>query len=410
MAKRKYLTGPEQIDLLTALCTAVDRPPHAQGAAAQILRPTPIAPLLRWPGGKSEELKIIRQYMPRTISNYFEPFLGGGAVFLSIDDDVPAYLNDLSEELIDFYAEVATGGIELCRILQQFDLLWKCIEHAVGRERDRLLDVYRTIPPEAVTSFASSINAVCSPFKAEWQGLLTASTRISPERLWPDIIDSVCGKVSRMRKLEMAGSYFSEEDVVNNIIAAVKAAIYYHIRWLYNQFSKARIERPLRAAIFFFIREYSYAAMFRYNSAGEFNVPYGGISYNRKFMTEKIGHFKSPAVGKKLSAARFEKLDFASFLTKFSPESGDFIFADPPYDPDYSAYGRVLFSRDDQQRLADFLLMTPANWMLVIKSTDFIRGLYCDKGVVVREFDKKYVWTIKERNVRDVVHLMVSNY
>jgi len=28
----------------------------------------------------------------------------------------------------------------------------------------------------------------------------------------------------------------------------------------------------------------------------------------------------------------------------------------------------------------------------------------------VREFDKKYVWTIKERNVRDVVHLMVSNY
>jgi DNA adenine methylase len=173
---------------------------------------------------------------------------------------------------------------------------------------------------------------------------------------------------------------------------------------------KLHIERPLRAAIFFFIREYSYAAMFRYNSAGEFNVPYGGISYNRKFMTEKIGHFKSPAVGKKLNAARFEKMDFASFLAKFSPGSGDFVFADPPYDPDYSAYGRVFFGRDDQQRLADFLLTTPANWMLVIKSTDFIRSLYCDKGVTVREFDKKYVWTIKERNVRDVVHLMVSNY
>jgi len=48
--------------------------------------------------------------------------------------------------------------------------------------------------------------------------------------------------------------------------------------------------------------------------------------------------------------------------------------------------------------------------MLVIKSTDFIRSLYFDKGVNIKEFDKKYLWTIKERNVRDVVHLMVSNY
>src|SRR5664279_6411220 len=138
MAKRKYLTGAEQVDLLSILATsAVDTPPHAQGASAQILRPTPIAPLLRWPGGKSEELKIIRQYMPRTIRNYFEPFLGGGAVFLSTSDEVPAYLNDLSEELVDFYAEVATGGVELCQILQQFDLLWKSIEDEVNGERDR---------------------------------------------------------------------------------------------------------------------------------------------------------------------------------------------------------------------------------------------------------------------------------
>jgi DNA adenine methylase len=135
-----------------------------------------------------------------------------------------------------------------------------------------------------------------------------------------------------------------------------------------------------------------------------------GISYNRKYMTEKIGHFKSPAVGRKLGAARFEKMDFAAFIAKSSPGSGDFIFVDPPYDPDYSGYGRGCFGREDQQRLADILLATPASWMLVIKSTDFIRGLYCNKGFTVREFDKKYVWTIKERNVRDVVHLMVSNY
>jgi len=299
MAKRKYLGGTEQVDLLSVLAAAADPPSSGGGASAQILRTAPIAPLLRWPGGKSEELKIIRQFMPQTIRSYFEPFLGGGAVFLSTNDDVPAYLNDLSEELIDFYAEVATGGIELCQILEQFDLLWRSIEDAVRGERDRLLDAYRTFSPEEDASFVRSINAICGPYRADWQELLAASTKTSAGRLWPGILDSVCGKASRMRKLETAGPSFTEDDVLNNIIAAIKAAVYYHIRSLYNQFGKTHIVQPLRAAIFFFVREYSYAAMFRYNSTGDFNVPYGGISYNRKFMTEKIGHFKSPAVGKK---------------------------------------------------------------------------------------------------------------
>ena len=41
-------------------------------------------PFVKWPGGKREEVGIIHQYIPNNIENYIEPFLGGGACFLSL--------------------------------------------------------------------------------------------------------------------------------------------------------------------------------------------------------------------------------------------------------------------------------------------------------------------------------------
>jgi DNA adenine methylase len=127
-------------------------------------------------------------------------------------------------------------------------------------------------------------------------------------------------------------------------------------------------------------------------------------------MTEKLAHFKSGRVTKKFSAARIEQMDFIAFLSKHQPKRGDFIFVDPPYDSEFSNYGENNFGWKDQERLAKFLFATPANWMLIIKSTDLILKLYSDKGLKVRAYDKTYVWTIKERNVRGVVHLMITNY
>ena len=62
-------------------------------------------PFVKWPGGKSEEVGIIHQYIPNNIENYIEPFLGGGACFLSLDRNEyrSAYLNDFSTELISLY-------------------------------------------------------------------------------------------------------------------------------------------------------------------------------------------------------------------------------------------------------------------------------------------------------------------
>jgi DNA adenine methylase len=348
--------------------------------------------------------------MPHSVRNYFEPFIGGGAVFLAIDDRVPAYLNDISEELVDFYSEVAMGGADLCDILGRIDDLWKSIEVAVEVEAHRVVTAYLAFASRRNAALVLPVEDLFGELRKKWEGLLAPSIDIGIERLWPRIVQSVSNKASRMRKIETEKGRFSERNIIDNICGAIKSAIYCHIRGLYNRSDRRLFGRPLRAAIFFFVREYSYAGMFRYNSSGEFNVPYGGISYNRKFMTEKLGHFESRRVVRKFRGALTERMDFADFFAKYRPGSGDFIFVDPPYDSEFSEYGNSRFGHEDHRRLAQVLLATPANWMLIIKSTELILDLYRDKGLTIREASKKYVWTIKERNVRDAIHLMITNY
>ena len=411
MVRRTYLRGAEQGDLLTATDTSAEGElPREWPAETSVLRVKPIAPLLRWPGGKSGELNRIRAHMPHTVRNYFEPFIGGGAVFLAIDDRVPAYLNDISKELVDFYAEVAIGAADLCRILQKIDDLWKYIEAVVEGEANKIVTAYLAFASGLNATFVQPVEDLFGQFREKWVSLLASAIDIGVERLWPQIVESVSNKASRMRKIEAEKGRFSNQDIVDNISGAIKSSIYCHIRSLYNGNDRSVIEGSLRSAIFYFVREYSYAAMFRYNSSGEFNVPYGGISYNRKFMSEKLRHFESEAVIGNFGRAWIEQMDFADFFLKRRPESGDFIFVDPPYDSEFSEYGSGRFCHDDHRRLAQFLLETPANWMLVIKSTKFMLDLYADKGLTIRAASKKYVWTIKERNVRDAIHLMITNF
>ena len=66
-------------------------------------------------------------------------------------------------------------------------------------------------------------------------------------------------------------------------------------------------------------------------------------------------------------------------------------------DSDFSEYWNSRFGPEDHARLAEFLLATPANWMLVIKPTELMLKLYGDKGLTILAADKTYVWTIKER-------------
>jgi DNA adenine methylase len=84
--------------------------------------PTPIKPFIRWVGGKSRLLPRILPHVPETIRDYYEPFLGGGAVFLACAHRVQgcSHLADLNEHLVAAWVALRDQPVELRPLLDWY--------------------------------------------------------------------------------------------------------------------------------------------------------------------------------------------------------------------------------------------------------------------------------------------------
>lgn len=67
-------------------------------------------PILKWAGGKTQLLNQIIPRLPKSYNKYFEPFLGGGALFFALAP-TPAVVSDSSPELINVY-QVLSSDVE----------------------------------------------------------------------------------------------------------------------------------------------------------------------------------------------------------------------------------------------------------------------------------------------------------
>ncbi len=64
-----------------------------------------VLPIVKWVGGKRQLLPEIRKYIPKKITTFYEPFVGGGAVLFDIQPR-KAVINDINSELINLYQVV----------------------------------------------------------------------------------------------------------------------------------------------------------------------------------------------------------------------------------------------------------------------------------------------------------------
>ena len=71
---------------------------------------------LRYPGGKSKAIKTLSQWYPKIISEYREPFIGGGSIAIDVtksNPDIPVWINDLYVPLYNFWVQLRDRGEEL---------------------------------------------------------------------------------------------------------------------------------------------------------------------------------------------------------------------------------------------------------------------------------------------------------
>ena len=371
---------------------------------------TVLAPLLKWPGGKTRELDRILPVVPDDAARYLEPFLGGGAVFWAVPSEVPASVNDRSPELMALHRHVRAGDATLLGLLDAAVDWWADLGLLAGADGEQVAEAYEHARGNGTDPLPDRVQEVVAALRR------VAGTTVPPAwaALTPPFVGAfdrlVLRKLTRMRRVELdRGEPLTPGDVRANLEGAVKACAYTTLRTAYNAGRRARRRDARQSALFLLMRELSYAAMFRFSAAGDFNVPYGGVSYNRKDLAAKVDHLRSPQVRARLATTTLHCADFEEFLATDPPGPDDFVFLDPPYDSDFSRYDEASFGRRDHERLADVMRALPCRWALVIKATPAVREVYGDPSWHVRAFDTTYAWTIKDRNDRAATHLLVTD-
>ena len=371
-----------------------------------------LSPILKWAGGKEQELKYIHPAMPKTFNRYYEPFVGGGAVYLSINKN-EIFINDKSYELVDLYNIIKNQNELFFEIINEIIFNWNSLEKIVNRYSNDFINLYHNFLKDDIgeIDIQNWIIDFSTKNLSQFNDMIQNSFNINIENFIKEINKNLFNKIKRMKKIELEKGKLPDSDILDNIESALKSAFYMHFRHLYNNIKKYNIEKSKEVAIFFFIRNFAYSGMFRYNKSGDFNVPYGGIGYNRKNLYKKIEYLQSKKLKEHLSKTIIDNLDFENFLNKYNPQKDDFIFLDPPYDSDFSTYAKNEFTQDDQKRLANYLInKCEAKWMMIIKNTDFIFNLYNKSNINIGTFDKKYLVSFQNRNDKNAKHLLIRNY
>lgn len=275
-----------------------------------------VKPFLKWVGGKRQLLDYINKYKPKTFKRYYEPFVGGGSVFMSLQHPQTS-VGDYNEELINTYEVVRDKVDELISILRIHD------------------------------------------------------NNNSEEYFY------------KLREWDRNGTIEK----------------------------KSNIER---AARFIYLNKTCYNGLFRVNSQGQFNVPYGRYK-KPNIVNEAILQATSMFLNK--NKIKIFCGDFSE--TVKSAERGDFIYFDPPYAPlvedtqSFTGYTLNGFGYEEQERLRDLFVELDKKGCYVMLSNS--------SSKIIHELYKDYAETTKivkaSRNVNSnasgrgkVDEVLIMNY
>lgn len=366
--------------------------------------------VIKWPGGKTTEYSIIQNYIPQ-YDRYIEPFFGGGAVFFNMCPQ-KAVVNDISYNLMQFYSYVKEQNQEFKTCLYSINDEWNVIKTLAGKQAEVLIPLFISYRNGRIgrANASNVIDSCCNNTLAAITNNEKAA--INGCDLSHEMRRMVTDKFFRTANNEIKNqASLCENDLSENIVTGFLSGYYMYMRSLLNcaeRHGQQLMSDEHKSAIFYFVREFCYGSMFRYNKLGDFNIPYGGIGYNNKDFKKKIDLLFSNDIQLYFKDTDIYSMDFEKILGMATAR--DFVFLDPPYDTDFSDYENRSFGEKDQRRLADVLHETKAKFLLIIKNTPLISELYMNNGYAVHAFDNKYAYCVKGRNDRNAVHLIVTNY
>lgn len=155
---------------------------------------------------------------------------------------------------------------------------------------------------------------------------------------------------------------------------------FYQCRARFNELnSKGKATSREAAELFYYLNRTGYNGLCRFNKKGEFNVPFGRyktINYDQ--FTDEFKHYKSVFANWQFSVSDFQSV---------AVQDDDFIYADPPYDVEFTQYSKEGFAWEDQVRLANWLAAHPGPVVLSNQATSRVVKLYKSLGFKTKILD-----------------------
>jgi DNA adenine methylase len=152
---------------------------------------------------------------------------------------------------------------------------------------------------------------------------------------------------------------------------------YYLARTRFNKLLASGKEETAEAAgLFYYLNRTGYNGLCRFNSSGGFNVPFGRhplLKYKYDFSEYKTV---------------FAEWDFTNAHFRDVPLlPSDFVYADPPYDVEFTTYSKDGFDWNDQLAAAEWLSKHEGPVILSNQATKRVKDEYKRLGFKIRELD-----------------------
>ncbi len=205
-----------------------------------------------------------------------------------------------------------------------------------------------------------------------------------------------------------------EELIINLSKHKNESAYFYNLRDIDRTNNFKELSNIDKASRFIYLNKTCYNGLYRVNSLGEFNTPYGNYK-NPNIVNAPT--LKAVSEFLNCNDIKFYSCDVEQILNM--TKKGDFVYLDPPYDPisetsNFTGYNESGFNRDSQLRLkimCDELDKRGVKFLLSNSATEFILNLYGDNhNYTIKQISAKRYINCQANKRGSVKEVLVYNY
>lgn len=344
---------------------------------------TKATPFVKWVGGKGQLAGIIQGLVPAKINRYYEPFVGGGAIFFNLQEaglikSSESFLSDINPNLLDTYTIIRDDVDSLIMRLAQF-----------GEQADNnfvaLQDMLKNDPTSKTV--------------ADYKAYLKKQESLTQAKLSKPPNPKFIQKIQELQDVfnEINLSLFSRKMIFDELKNADR-------RPEFSSWSKLE-----RAARFIFLNKTGFNGVYRENSKGYFNTPFGDQKNPNICDRRNLINCNDALRGVSIDNKFYYEIEL-------DLQEGDFVYLDPPYVPlsstsNFTGYTSSSFGIREQIRLRNMcnrLDKKGIKFMQSNSSAEVVKRLY--KNFTIEEVDATRAINSDASGRGTIKEVIITNY